>query len=375
MQRNEHRSLSGYAFETSAPGRICLFGEHQDYLGLPVIAAALDLRVTVRALPLDTMQCVVHLPDIGEERVLSFSAENPYQHGRDYLPAAINILLRQGVHWPCGYDVLVRSTIPINSGASSSSALQVAWCAFLLTAAGDPRANDPTEIARLAYESEVVEFGAPGGMMDHFASALGGVIWLDTTPPFSFQRLLPNIGEFLLVDSGIPKDTNGVLRQRRESLESLGFNFAEWKKAGFPPVDNHTRRYHGDALELFEGSVANAHLTNAARQLLAHPPVNQSLLGQLLTKHHYNLSKLIKVSHPRIDEYLDEGLRLGALGGKINGSGCGGSFFFLAPGVAEELRQHFVRTHHLRAWIVRPSPGVQVAPLTENFSIQKEIAL
>ena len=31
-------------FTTSAPGRLCLFGEHQDYLGLPVIAMAINRR-------------------------------------------------------------------------------------------------------------------------------------------------------------------------------------------------------------------------------------------------------------------------------------------------------------------------------------------
>ena len=29
------------------PGRICLFGEHQDYLGLPVIAMAISLRISI----------------------------------------------------------------------------------------------------------------------------------------------------------------------------------------------------------------------------------------------------------------------------------------------------------------------------------------
>ena len=34
--------------EVSSPGRICLFGEHQDYLGLPVIAMAMNLRLQIR---------------------------------------------------------------------------------------------------------------------------------------------------------------------------------------------------------------------------------------------------------------------------------------------------------------------------------------
>ena len=33
--------------EVSSPGRICLFGEHQDYLGLPVTAMAMNLRLQI----------------------------------------------------------------------------------------------------------------------------------------------------------------------------------------------------------------------------------------------------------------------------------------------------------------------------------------
>ena len=33
--------------EITTPGRICLFGEHSDYLGLPIIAMAISLRAKI----------------------------------------------------------------------------------------------------------------------------------------------------------------------------------------------------------------------------------------------------------------------------------------------------------------------------------------
>ena len=35
--------------KASTPSRICLFGEHQDYLGLEVIASAINLRFSAQA--------------------------------------------------------------------------------------------------------------------------------------------------------------------------------------------------------------------------------------------------------------------------------------------------------------------------------------
>ena len=40
-------------FRVKAPGRICLFGEHSDYLGLGVIPAAINLHIAVEATPID----------------------------------------------------------------------------------------------------------------------------------------------------------------------------------------------------------------------------------------------------------------------------------------------------------------------------------
>ena len=35
---------------SKAPGRVCLFGDHQDYLGLPIIATTIDKEITIKAI-------------------------------------------------------------------------------------------------------------------------------------------------------------------------------------------------------------------------------------------------------------------------------------------------------------------------------------
>ena len=52
--------------EVSSPGRICLFGEHQDYLGLPVIAMAMNLRLQIRGRKRNDKKIIINLPNIDD---------------------------------------------------------------------------------------------------------------------------------------------------------------------------------------------------------------------------------------------------------------------------------------------------------------------
>ena len=164
----------------SAPGRICLFGEHQDFLGLEVIAAAINLRMEVAGMPRQGAEFHLAMPDIGDEDAFDPNRPQEPRSARDYLRQAANVLRREGVKWTRGWDCAIRSAIPINAGCASSSALTVAWVAFLLEAAGVEYV--PVEVARLAHRAEVVEFGEPGGMMDHYTSSLGGMLHIDCRP-------------------------------------------------------------------------------------------------------------------------------------------------------------------------------------------------
>jgi len=76
----------------SAPGRLCLLGEHQDYFGLSIIAAAIDLRIFIKGTRRRDRLFKLDLPDIKEKDEFSLDLELGYLNERDYLKSAVNIL-------------------------------------------------------------------------------------------------------------------------------------------------------------------------------------------------------------------------------------------------------------------------------------------
>lgn len=327
---------------TRAWGRICLFGEHQDYLGLPVIAAAIDLSITIQGTPRSDRLMSLDLPDIARHVDYLLDAELPYSNNRDYLPAAMNVLRREGIVPAHGWNCTVHGTIPINAGTSSSSALVVAWVKFLLAAAGATRTDE--QVAILANRAEVLEFGEPGGLMDHYLAALGGVYHLDfSAKPARVERLDAPLDGFVLGNSLEPKQTTDVLRQARQQAEAA---FA-WVRQHAPGLDGRTssREQFTDVLprmptELgrkLQANLINRNLCREALDLLRESSVDSAGVGQLLTEHHRQLSEGIGVSTPKLDRMAQAALDAGALGAKLNGSGGGGCMFAYAPG-----RQHEV---------------------------------
>mmetsp|Transcript_764 Transcript_764/g.1685 ORF Transcript_764/g.1685 Transcript_764/m.1685 type:complete len:428 (+) Transcript_764:186-1469(+) len=160
-------------FTAIAPGRLCLFGEHQDYLGLPVIALALpllcckiDVVVTVtdddnntRDSADDTIIIHLHLPEVlgGETREyylddLPPSPPRTQEEGEDYdfaLAAIHEVLKEEELKGLNGIDkisvrgeekrkqkVYVRcksfiGDLPLRAGCSSSTAFVTAFVLVL----------------------------------------------------------------------------------------------------------------------------------------------------------------------------------------------------------------------------------------------------
>ena len=351
--------------KVSTPGRICLFGEHQDYLGLPVIAAAISRRVNIAGESLSDSKAIIHLPDIRRKLAFDIYPEMPYAYKRDYFRSALNILQREGYTFKNGIECTVHSTIPINSGTSSSSALLANWIHFLSRIADIPKMLSPEEIAEIAYRAEVVEFKEAGGMMDHYSTACGNVIYLQSVPKIRVEQLKPKLGTFVLGDSQEPKDTVGLIKRVKGGV----LRAIEKIKNEFPAFSLFTANLNNlidfqdlltfEEKELISGNIDNHRILIEALSLLKSENFDDNKLGELLNEHQFHLRENLKISTPKIDRMIEAGLDAGALGGKINGSGGGGCMFVYASENPEKVAKA-IESQGGKAYIIKVDEGTRL---------------
>ena len=362
----------------STPGRICLFGEHQDYLGLPVIAAAISRRIRMTGTLRPDQKVVIELPDLHAFETFELALPLAYEKPRDYFRSVVNVLNRAGIDINRGVDVTVRGDIPINSGTSSSSALLVTWLHFLLRFSDSTLAQSPEIMGELAYRAEVLEFGEPGGMMDHYATALGNVMYFESQPTIRIEKFNPPLGTFVLGDSLEPKDTLGILKRVKFGmLEAMGKIKAydrtfDLHHAPLASAADYRSILTPDELQLLQSNLSDRDILRDAKRLLENESLPDDLmglqLGKLLNLHQDNLRDAKRISTPKIDAMLDAALQAGAVGGKINGSGGGGCMFAYAPNQPEAVAEAIARVDG-KAYIVQVDEGTRVESSTQTLAL------
>ncbi|MFX0100847.1 MAG: mevalonate kinase [Candidatus Hodarchaeota archaeon] len=327
-----------------APGRICLFGEHQDYHGLPVIAGAIDLGLYIEFKGYrDDQKISIDMPDIEKHRVIDIEYPIEYIKKRDYLASSLNVLERNGIKITKGFNCELRGTLPIEAGASSSSAMVVCWLNFLSNLVTNG-VEDKVQLAKWANHAEVVEFGEAGGWMDHVTSSVGGLLFINAD--FSINAFqVPDNFHLVLGDSLEKKETVENLRTMRTTVEeqvkeilSLDPGFKINKKGYFTDEFIENNKDKGWCLKeefpMVYANLMNASITLQAREVFK----NQGMLdgnivvdkiGDLLNEHHHYLRDYLGISTDKIESLIEASLNAGASGCKINGSGFGGCMFTL----------------------------------------------
>jgi len=329
--------------KASTPGRVCLFGEHQDYLGLPIIAAAISVRIGIEGERQNELIVSIDLPDIGKKEFFKIDEDVNYTEERDYFKSSFNVVKKHGFTFSKGLKGTVTGNIPINAGTSSSSALIVAWINFLTRMSDQECALPSAEIAKLAHEAEVLEFKEPGGMMDHYSTAVGNIIYLESDPEVKLETINADLGSFVLGNSKQPKDTVGILKRVKfgvlEIVDKLKKEDSAFslKSVGHNSLDKYSAILDEDQLELIKGTVRNRDILREAHNVLLSGKVDRKKIGTLMNEHHSILSGVCRISTEKIDSMIKAALDAGAYGAKINGSGGGGCMFAYAPENTEKV--------------------------------------
>ena len=359
------RSAGSHAFGSGwqpeswyrAPGRIELIGNHVDYNGGPVLAAAID-RGIVSAVARSGASRVIRgvFPDLQPGQVHQFNlplradwrSERLRPEPDDYLRGVLTALAIREIAFRSGIALVVQGNLPHGIGLSSSAAL----CVNLVLALADQR-MELIDVVLAAQEGEH-RAGSPCGTMDQSASANGGLIRYDGATGESVE-LAADLGKhkLLVVNSGVVRSlaTSAYPERVRETSRALAILRRDWN----PALGSLAQVSTGD-LERAQSLLTRAGepvlalrvrhaVTECARVRQAISAVGQDdwpTVGELMIQSGLSSATDYNISHPQVEVLVAECRRVnGVLGARMMGGGQGGSVLVLAKSDAiEALMAH-----------------------------------
>lgn len=349
-----------------APARICLFGDHQDYIGLPVIACTINRYITLSAIENNSKALNINMPDINDRRIIDLNKPLKPIAERDYFISVLNVLRRHDCIPTTGFDIEITGNIPVNAGLSSSSAIVVSWITFLLNAYGSSQPITQELIAHLAYSSEVLEYNEPGGLMDQYTISLGKTVFLDTVSG-DYTRINKNISSLIVGESGVPKKTLSILKKLRgyaqdsiSSVQKYKSDF-EIRNASIEDYKTYEKYVPDDLRPIFYAALKNYTITKDAFDEFKKEIIDIGTIGSLMTQHHLVLKDILKITVPIIDTMIDGAMNAGALGAKIVGSGGGGCIVAITnPENEEKVIKGILKGGAKSAYKISISDGTKV---------------
>ena len=311
------------------PARICFYGDHQDYLGLPVIAGTINRYIELKAIPNTSNNFKINLLDLNKD--VSLPVNDPLINIKngDYFRSSMAVLKNKGFVFDKGYDIEISGNIPVNAGLSSSSALVVCWLRFLIEIQEKTIPITDVEIGILAYQAEAAYFNQPGGIMDQYTIAQGGMLFIDTEIEKS-NFLSPKIGTLIVAESGIAKQTLEVLKNARlyaqnaiKAVQKVVPNYTI-KDAQITDYEKYKTLVPSEFQNHWYATIHNYDITKKAKVELQKQNPDTTILGKLMNQHQQILQNQIQNTPEEMAKMMNAALEAGALGAKIIGSGGGG---------------------------------------------------
>lgn len=214
-----------------------------------------------------------------------------------------------------GLEIVSMSDIPSGTGLGSSSSFTVGLLHAIKSHQGVYQSSE--DLANEACQIEIFDLKEPIGKQDQYAAAFGGLQTIrflptgevSTAPVVCSQNTYRELeSSIVLFYTGITRSASKVMVERNESIA--------------------TRR---DALrETREAAKQMARILEKGKGMKEFGAVLQE---------GWEIKKIMGagITNPKIDEWYERGMQIGAYGGKIIGAGGGGFLMFICPPEKQEL--------------------------------------
>lgn len=357
-----------------APGRVELLGNHTDYNGGLVLAAAIDRGTVVAGRPIPERE--VSLRSLNESdpdrfRLDALEPGQPGSWGR-YVQGVVWAF--QGTHGPLrdGFQAAIAGNVPLGAGLSSSASLQAALALFLLTsgvAGQGPELDDPArmELAKLLRRGENEFVGVQSGLLDQFSVLFGrdGMALSLDCRSLEYERL--SLGQpapaIVICDSKTSRRlADGMYNQRREECERV-VSFFQARRG--PEAVAWLRDISLDEVEEAWSALDTIGRLRARHVLSENERVrlgaealragDSAALGRLMSESHASSRDDFNNSSSHLEALIEVAEEApGFLGGKLSGAGWAGCTVNLVVAERAEEFAETVRLDYTRRTAIVP---------------------
>jgi len=356
-----------------APGRVNLIGGHVDYNQGWVLPIAIDRACYVLAQMRQDKKLRIYSEQFDESAECRLNELcSGEHHWGDYVRGVV-WALREATHELCGADLLISSEVPLDSGLSSSAAVEVATALALLGVS--QQTMHRTALARACQRAENEYVGMRCGIMDQLTACFGrqghalriDCRTLEIEPvPLDESKVRVVVANTMTKRALASSEYNVRRRECEEAVRRLrahrskvqALRDVSWEEieglaATWP--ENLQRRARHVTKEIARVHRAVAALQNG----------DFETMGRLMAESHASLDVDYQVTSPELNTMLALAQQLpGFYGGRMTGGGFGGCTVNLvrvdeAEGFAAELARRYQQATGLSpdVYLCRASDG------------------
>lgn len=337
--------------EGFTPGRVNLIGEHTDYNGGMVLPTALPLGISLAITPRTDSE--IHIwSDKFDGIAIRNLSDKANDHWSDYIVGAA-ILAREQGYLDNGINIAAQTTLPFGAGISSSAAVTVGILKLARDLAQDTTSDKDIAVMARRVENEYI--GMPCGIMDQMAVAIarpGQALALDTET-LAYELVdLPGDYHMAVIHSGQFRQLNeGRYKERKEECDAVKAALGHDNICQISDAEFALLKHLPDVLQ----RRARHCMTDHRRTVEAIDCLKRRdflKLGQLMNESHVSMRDDFEITVPKVDQLVDDAVKLGALGARQTGGGFGGCIVAcIANDKLETWKEALLSRHPESFWV------------------------